>query len=311
MNQLSIHTTEKFSQSLQVDQTCRSPLTFKEASKLEAQPPSPDHEVEEPFDSRCGLEEEDAPEATIGCDRMVHRTLSRTSLTPSNKLKTQKSSWSIRCLAINSSRKESIVDINLRTPGGLETADETGSAESHINVTSEMDGHSPGESDDGEGGDDGEATPTTETLVDEKLLIVDWDGPDDPENPKNWTYNRKWAATAITSAFTFVSPVSSSMLAPVSDQIAQEFGITSTVLIAMVTSLFVLGYAFGPLFLAPMSEIYGRSRVLQLANLFFLVFNLACGFSQNTAQILAFRFLSGLGGSAPLAVMPTQPLIIV
>jgi MFS family permease len=67
-------------------------------------------------------------------------------------------------------------------------------------------------------------------------------------------------------------------------------------------SIFVLGYAFGPLFLSPMSEIHGRSRVLQFANLFYLIFNTAAGFSRNTAELIAFRFLSGLGGSAPLAV---------
>jgi MFS family permease len=31
-------------------------------------------------------------------------------------------------------------------------------------------------------------------------------------------------------------------------------------------------------------------------------FNLACGFAQNTGQLIAFRFLSGLGGSAPFAI---------
>lgn len=33
-----------------------------------------------------------------------------------------------------------------------------------------------------------------------------------------------------------------------------------------------------------------------------LVWNLVCGFAQNESQLLAFRFLAGLGGSAPLAV---------
>ena len=32
------------------------------------------------------------------------------------------------------------------------------------------------------------------------------------------------------------------------------------------------------------------------------VWNIACGFAQNTGQLLAFRFLAGLGGSAPLSV---------
>ena len=33
-----------------------------------------------------------------------------------------------------------------------------------------------------------------------------------------------------------------------------------------------------------------------------LVWNLACGVAQNESQLLVFRFLSGLGSSAPLAV---------
>jgi hypothetical protein len=27
--------------------------------------------------------------------------------------------------------------------------------------------------------------------------LVTWEGPDDPENPKNWTFKRKWAATLV------------------------------------------------------------------------------------------------------------------
>jgi hypothetical protein len=64
--------------------------------------------------------------------------------------------------------------------------------------------------------------------------------------------------------------------------------------------------ALGPLFLGPLSEIYGRNRVMQGANMFFLIFNLACAFSQNTTQLIVLRFLSGLGGSAPLAVRYDQ-----
>lgn len=50
--------------------------------------------------------------------------------------------------------------------------------------------------------------------------------------------------------------------------------------------LSVLAYAFGPLFLGPLSELYGRVPVLQLANLIFLVFNLACGFAQTGTQMI-------------------------
>jgi MFS family permease len=36
--------------------------------------------------------------------------------------------------------------------------------------------------------------------------------------------------------------------------------------------------------------------------LFYLAWNIGCGFAQNTAQLMVFRFLAGLGGSAPLSI---------
>lgn len=129
-----------------------------------------------------------------------------------------------------------------------------------------------------------------------------WDGPDDPDNPKNWTFRKKWAATLIVSSFTFISPVSSSMVAPALGKIGQDLGITQEVELSLTLSIFVLAYAIGPLFLGPLSEIYGRVIVLQLSNMFFLAWNIGCGFAQTKGQLIAFRFLSGLGGSAPLAL---------
>ncbi|KAF1952650.1 MFS general substrate transporter [Byssothecium circinans] len=131
---------------------------------------------------------------------------------------------------------------------------------------------------------------------------VTWDGPDDPKNPKNWSMRRKWAATVIVSAFAFMAPASASMISPALNSIKKDFNIKEHVLASLTLSIFVLAYAFGPLLFGPLSEIYGRVRVLQLANLFFLAWNLGCGFAQNSGQLMAFRFMSGLGGSAPLSI---------
>jgi len=149
--------------------------------------------------------------------------------------------------------------------------------------------------------------------------MVSWNGPEDPENPKNWKMSRKWTATIVVSSFvsvfcniwsrqaltipkTFISPVASSMVAPALTDMSRDLGVNNTVESQMMLSIFILAYAFGPLLLGPLSEVYGRVPVLQLANLFFLVFNLVCGFAQTSAQMLVFRFLAGLGGSAPLSI---------
>jgi multidrug resistance protein len=131
---------------------------------------------------------------------------------------------------------------------------------------------------------------------------VTWDGPDDPTNPKNWSLRSKWLLTVIVSLFTLLSPTSSSMVAPALTDIDQEFGIKTATESAMVLSIFVLAYAVGPLFLGPLSEVYGRVPILQLTNAWYILFNFVCGWSKNSGELLAFRFLAGIGGSAPLAV---------
>ncbi|CAE6525143.1 unnamed protein product [Rhizoctonia solani] len=158
--------------------------------------------------------------------------------------------------------------------------------------------------------DDAESHSAPPTLHDveapaskEKPNFVDWDSPDDPQNPRNWTFRHRWAATAVVSLFTFMSPLASSMVAPALPQISRELNLEQgSVLEAMTLSIFVLAYAIGPLFYGPLSEIYGRRLILQSSNLFFLVFNIACSRAQTSSQLLAFRFLAGLGGSAPLAI---------
>ncbi|KAI3390705.1 hypothetical protein diail_8809 [Diaporthe ilicicola] len=132
--------------------------------------------------------------------------------------------------------------------------------------------------------------------------LVAWNGPNDPENPKNWPRGKKWTTTMLVSAFTFISPVSSSMVAPALEIMARDLGITSSVESAMTLSIFVLAFAIGPLVFGPLSESFGRKPVLLLTNFYYLVFNFGCGYSQNGAAMLVCRFMSGIGGSAPLAV---------
>jgi MFS family permease len=81
-------------------------------------------------------------------------------------------------------------------------------------------------------------------------------------------------------------------------QIGSRFRISSSVETSLILSIYNLGYAFGPFVFSPASEIYGRVRVIQVANIFYIVWNLACGFAQTKVQLLVFRLLAGIGGSA-------------
>ena len=133
-------------------------------------------------------------------------------------------------------------------------------------------------------------------------MQVAFDGPDGPDDPKNWHKGKKWTSMTIVAMFTLLSPVSSTMVAPALDYIARDLSITQEFLAQLTLSIFILAYAVGPLFLGPFSEMYGRAVVLQHSNIFYLIINIACGFAKNKGELIAFRFLSGLGGSVPVVV---------
>lgn len=144
------------------------------------------------------------------------------------------------------------------------------------------------------------ASVTAENINDPNL--VTWDGPQDPENPKNWPNEVKWRYTVAVSFFTFISPVSSAMVAPALSKLGKDLNMNSKLEVELALSIFILAYAVGPLFFGPASELYGRVRLLQLSNVWYLAWNLGCGFAQNPAELFVFRFLAGIGGSAPLAL---------
>ncbi|GLB33199.1 putative MFS polyamine transporter [Lyophyllum shimeji] len=130
--------------------------------------------------------------------------------------------------------------------------------------------------------------------------IVGWDGPDDPANPRNWTKRRRWIVTLVVSLFTFISPVGSSISSPALPAISRDLQIPpGSILENMSLSIFVLAYALGPLIWGPLSELYGRLVILQLSNIWFLVFNTLCAIAKTPTQMLVFRFLAGFGGAAP------------
>lgn len=65
-------------------------------------------------------------------------------------------------------------------------------------------------------------------------------------------------------------------------------------------SLFVLGFALGPLLWAPFSELYGRQVVFFGTFLAFVAFNAGAAGSQNMWTLIILRFFAGAFGSSPL-----------
>ncbi|KAF2665260.1 putative MFS multidrug transporter [Microthyrium microscopicum] len=132
--------------------------------------------------------------------------------------------------------------------------------------------------------------------------IVDWDGPDDPQNPLNWPNSRRWGSVAVVSGITFLTPLGSAIFAPGVDLVMDEFHSHSDLLSGFVVSVYVLGFAFGPLTIAPMSEMYGRLPLYHICMTLFVICNIACALSTSLNMLIVFRFLAGTFGAAPLTL---------
>ncbi|KZL64739.1 MFS multidrug transporter, partial [Colletotrichum tofieldiae] len=132
--------------------------------------------------------------------------------------------------------------------------------------------------------------------------IISWTGPNDPENPQNWTSRKKWAVTISLGSLTWVVTFASSIFSTATQVAAEEFGVSVEVM-TLGTSLFVLGFAFGPLMFGPLSEIYGRKYPLFIGYFAFAIFQIPVAVAKNIETVMVCRFLSGFFGSSPLSVV--------
>lgn len=91
-----------------------------------------------------------------------------------------------------------------------------------------------------------EFTHPLENTKTSKDVIVEFDGPDDPYRPLNWSFKKKAITTVLYGFTTMGATLASSIISPGISQIAEEFEIGSVVA-TLVLALFLFGLGLGPL----------------------------------------------------------------
>ncbi|KAI5477074.1 hypothetical protein MNV49_006873 [Pseudohyphozyma bogoriensis] len=100
---------------------------------------------------------------------------------------------------------------------------------------------------------------------------VAWNGPDDPENPQNFSKAKKWVITLIVSILTVNVTLASSAPSAATEVMAAEFGASEEVTL-LTTSLFLCGYILGPVLFGPASETFGRRDVFTVTGVLYTIF---------------------------------------
>ncbi|TVY36221.1 putative transporter [Lachnellula occidentalis] len=142
---------------------------------------------------------------------------------------------------------------------------------------------------------------TTPLSEEAQSNILEFDGKDDPIHPFNWSVKKKVFLSFILGFTTFTVAFSSALFSTATSHVTKDFHVSDEVGVLGV-SLYVLGFATGPVFWAPLSELQGRRWPIVVSLLLFSVFQLGVAAGKDLQTVLLCRFWSGLSGASPMTI---------
>lgn len=133
--------------------------------------------------------------------------------------------------------------------------------------------------------------------------MVTFDGLNDSIHPHNWSTKKKVFTSVVVGFAALSVTIGSAIFSTVNEDIMEKFHVGSTVA-TLGTSLFVFGFASGPIIWGPISELHGRKMVLIPSSFGFVCFSFAVATAQDLQTIMICRFFAGFIGAAPLVAVP-------
>ncbi|KAA8641607.1 hypothetical protein EYZ11_012650 [Aspergillus tanneri] len=133
------------------------------------------------------------------------------------------------------------------------------------------------------------------------IEYVEFTDPNDPLNPLNWPLAKKVYTLALLGVAALTVIIASSIFFATIPDVMVLFGVGREVGMLGI-SLYVLGFAFGPLCWVPFSELHGRRTPLVVSMVGFTVFIFVIGLAPSLSVLLIFRYCAGLFGAGPLTL---------
>ncbi|KAK0561508.1 hypothetical protein OC861_005786, partial [Tilletia horrida] len=116
--------------------------------------------------------------------------------------------------------------------------------------------------------------------------------PGDPENPFNWPTWRRRAHCMLAMCYTGMTAVNATAYSAAEDGVIAQFS-TNHEIFTLGNAMYFVLIAFTPLALAPLSEVYGRNRILIASALIYAIFYIPQALAPNVTTLIVARAIQG------------------
>ncbi|MDC5486177.1 MFS transporter, partial [Acinetobacter baumannii] len=109
--------------------------------------------------------------------------------------------------------------------------------------------------------------------------------------------SKNYALIGLLGALVAFGPLSIDMYLPSLPQMSVDLA-SSAQQIQKTITVFLVGFSIGMLFFGPLSDIYGRKKILIIGISIYIFASIGCTLSESVEQLTLFRFLQALGGAS-------------
>ena len=110
----------------------------------------------------------------------------------------------------------------------------------------------------------------------------------------NKTVNPSGLITFLILLLVSIGQLAVDLYLPSMPAIVEYFGTTADA-VQMTLTWFLIGFSFSQLFYGPMSDTYGRRRIVLIGLLLFVLGGVGCIVASSSNSLLFFRFVQGIG----------------
>ncbi|RHZ44060.1 putative MFS multidrug transporter [Aspergillus thermomutatus] len=137
------------------------------------------------------------------------------------------------------------------------------------------------------------------------IEIHNWDGPDDPENPFNWSTKYKWLLTLTVCFISILTGLPAGTYGSGNNWMEQEWHVQNSPFpnLYWATTSWNMGAAFWPLIFVPLTESSGRMPGYFVAYIILVATLFGSAFAQNFATIIVTRFFGGGASSVSINIV--------